>query len=56
MRASRWIVQLLWLLLAALALGACATQPRTKVEVSVGTQMPVRAQARDYAALYTPIP
>ena len=54
MRASRWIVQLSALLLAALALGACATQPREKVEVSVGTQMPVSAQARDYAALYTP--
>ena len=53
MRASRWVVQLSSLLLAALA-GACATQPREKVEVSVGTQMPVSAQARDYAALYTP--
>src|SRR6478672_4286419 len=54
MRASRWIVQLWALPLAALALGACATQPRENVEVSVGTEMPVSAQARDYAALYTP--
>lgn len=54
MRASRSVVRLSALALAALALGACATQPRDKVEVSVGTQMPARAQARDYAALYTP--
>ena len=35
-------------------LGACATQPRDEVRVSVGTQMPEAARARDYAALYAP--
>jgi hypothetical protein len=54
MRAFRWIVWLSALALAALTLSACATQPRDKVEVSVGTQMPARAQASDYAALYVP--
>jgi hypothetical protein len=54
MRASRWVVRSTALLLAALALAACATQPRDKVEVGVGTQMATLAKAGDYAALYTP--
>jgi hypothetical protein len=54
MRAFRSIVRLSALALAALALGACASQPHDKVDVSVGTQIPVQTQAKDYAALYLP--
>jgi dienelactone hydrolase len=39
---------------AALTLGACASQPPDKVQLSIGMQTPELAQARDYAALYTP--
>jgi hypothetical protein len=44
----------LLLLVSALALGACATQPSNKVDVAIGTQASAYADARDYAALYTP--
>lgn len=54
MRAFRLVMRLSALALVALALGACATQPRDQVEVGVGTQAPISAKARDYAALYTP--
>lgn len=54
MRAFPLFVRLSALALAALALGACATQPRDEVRVGVGTQMAEPAKARDYAALYTP--
>lgn len=42
------------LVVAAFALGACASQPREHVQVGVGMQAPMLAQARDYAALYAP--
>jgi len=54
MLTFRFVVRLTALLLAALALGACAGQPRDKVEVGIGTKTPALAQAKDYAALYTP--
>jgi hypothetical protein len=54
MRASHYLVRLLALLLAGLALGACATQPSNEVRVGVGMLMPEPAPVRDYAALYLP--
>jgi hypothetical protein len=42
------------LVLVGFTLGACASQPREQVQVGVGMQAPMLAQARDYAALYTP--
>ncbi len=42
------------LTLAAFALGACATQSHDAVQVGVGTDFPVTAKAKDYAALYVP--
>ena len=47
-------VRFMLLALAALALGACTTQPRDEVRVNVGMQLPEPAKAHDYAALYTP--
>lgn len=54
MRLFRSVVRWSVLAVAALALGACATQPRDEVELSVGTQSLGNAKARDYAALYAP--
>ena len=54
MRASQLCVRLSALTLVALALGACATQPRDEVRVGIGMQMAEPAPVRDYAALYTP--
>jgi dienelactone hydrolase len=54
MRMTRLVLRLLALVLAAFALGACATQPSDKVQVGIGTQAPALAQAKDYAALYAP--
>lgn len=42
------------LVLAAGALGACATQPRDDVRVGIGTDLPHTVKAKDYAALYVP--
>jgi dienelactone hydrolase len=54
MELPRVLMRFSALALVALILGACATQPRNQVQVSVGMQMPEPAKARDYAALYTP--
>jgi dienelactone hydrolase len=54
MGVSRFVVRLSVLALAALGLGACATQRSDDVLVGIGSQMPEPAKARDYAALYAP--
>jgi dienelactone hydrolase len=51
---ARFLLRLAAAALAALALAACATQPKNQVYVGVGTEMPRLALARDYAALYAP--
>jgi dienelactone hydrolase len=51
---SRFVLRSAVPALLAFGLGACATQPRDQVQVSVGTQVPVASKAADYAALYVP--
>jgi hypothetical protein len=54
MGVSRFVVRWSALALAALTLGACATQRSDEVMVGIGSQPFEQAKARDYAALYTP--